>query len=273
MNVKARLIIQEIGEELHDGQSLGGQLCPVCSGGGSGDRSLSVTRKGSLILYLCHRASCGASGAVATYGSPRGSSSGPRPKRVYVTKPDPLPPEVRELLQAKYYLTDLELARGELGWTTYYSPAGKGRVYAPLFTPQGKVRGYNCRDVYKEQTPKDLIFLFREDDCKLAWYLHSRQAPLVLVEDRLSALRLSSYVNAASLNGTDIGDAMVDEIRRTALGPIYLCLDKDATMKAVKQVIKLKGVLPMKSLPLSMDIKDMPREELSEWVTKSAGRG
>ena len=266
--MNARLKIQEIGEELHDGQSSGGNTCPICNGGAQGDTSLSVTRKGSLVLYLCHRASCGASGAVPTYGDPRrGCSPGPRPKRVYVTNPDPLPDEVRQLMVDKYHLSNEEIARADLGWTDYYSPRGKGRVYAPLYTPTGHIRGYNVRDLYKEQSPKDLIFVFKEVDCKLAWYMRGRDTPLVLVEDRISALRLSSYVNAASLNGTDITNDMVDEIRRTSLGPIYLCLDKDATMKAVKQVVKLRGILPsLKAIPLSLDIKDMPRLELDEWI-------
>lgn len=266
----SRLAIQEIGEGLAEGENSGGNLCPFCNGGGSGDHSLSVVRKSAMILYICHRDSCQAKGGIPAYGNPK-RDTGPKERRVYVTSPSPLPDKHRDKLKDMYFLSDVELRRADVGWTEAYSPPGLGRVYMPVYNQQGKQRGYVCRDLYKEQNPKALSFVFRDDDTKLAWYLYSRTAPLVIVEDNISAIRASSYVNAVALQGTSISDDMVDEMIRSAMGPVYLCLDKDATRTAVKLSLRIRPRLVTRVVPLEKDLKDHTREELDDWMKTTIG--
>ena len=50
-------------DKLADGETAGGLLCPRCSGGTSKEHSFSVTKTRGKLLYHCHRATCGYSGA------------------------------------------------------------------------------------------------------------------------------------------------------------------------------------------------------------------
>lgn len=48
--------------------------CPECHNGSSGDNSFAVTVKEDMVLWKCHRATCGFAGAVNLIGGPYADS-------------------------------------------------------------------------------------------------------------------------------------------------------------------------------------------------------
>lgn len=267
--MNGELELDGMAAALYDGEEAKPTVCPFCGGGSSRDVSFCMRRDGYKVLYICHRASCGVRGVVSV-GS-KAAKQERHKRRVFVTQSDPLCDEAQEYLFTHNHLSLTELIRGEVGQTTAYSPADKYRIYMPIFRHDGTVRGYACKDIFKQQTPKVLNFLFKEDDCKVSWYSLRKSKQVVLVEDQLSAMRLSSYVTAVSLLGTNISEEFVDEYTRVCGidRTLYLSLDKDATNEAVKQALRLAPRLKMRVVPLPKDIKDMTREELDNFVAEN----
>ncbi len=264
-NASIDLHLAELAASLAEGEEAKVSVCPFCNGGSSKDRSFSARRVKGRLIYICHRVSCAVSG-VFNAGNSRQAKAARHRQRVFVTNPDPLPVSTANLLKAKYFFTDEEINRNEIGITCHYSPEGSSRVYLALRRFDGSVRGYVVRDVEGGQTPKAMTFRFHEQDTNLAWFLRNSKLPLVVVEDYFSAMRASSYVNAVSLQGTHINRDVVDELRRSALGPVYLSLDKDATKKAILYSLEFNHVLPLKVVPLSRDLKNMERADLEQFV-------
>lgn len=62
--------IQAIIADMRDKQG-GVYLCPVCSGGKRGRRTLSISLREGVWLWLCHRPKCGEKGALAASGEIR----------------------------------------------------------------------------------------------------------------------------------------------------------------------------------------------------------
>lgn len=259
----AVLDLLQLAAEISEGSAVAGQLCPFCNGGSSKERTLSLKREGRYVLYICHRDSCGHRGKlnVAT----RAAKEIRQRKRSFVTNPSKLSDGDLSYLYYRYNLSDQEVSRLEPGWTTKYSPEGLGRVYLPCFRYDGTVRGYTVRDLTGSQSPKSLSFKYREDEPKLCWYYTSRKLPLIIVEDQFSAIRASSYCNSVALLGTHLSDDAIDEIRGVHHGKVFLALDKDATMTAVKTVVQNNSRLKMTVTALGRDLKDLTREELDSF--------
>ena len=260
------LEIGTLGADMHEGETRAGQLCPFCSGGSSGERTLSLKRDNHRILYMCHRASCGAKGSYSARS--QAAKEYRRKERRFVTVTDPLTDELASELMSKYHLTSEEIRRGEISTTTAYSSDGHLRVYLPKHRMDGTVRGYTARALDKVQTPKALSFVFHEDEPNLGWYFRGRSRPLVIVEDAFSALRVSSFCNAVYLSGTHISDAIADELVRSGITPVYLMLDRDATRQAVKLALRYSNKCKMHVVPLPMDLKNMARPVLEEFLTE-----
>lgn len=117
--------------------------------------------------------------------------------------------------------------------------------------------------------PKSLTQL-NEGEPKLAWYKWLRSSKvLVLVEDQVSAIKLAPYVHSAALLGTDITQAMVEEINSMKYERVYLTLDRDATMTALKSQLRLRNDLPnLLVVPLNKDVKDMSDEEIANLLRR-----
>lgn len=253
------LLVLDLASELSSGESLASLVCPFCNGGSSGDKSFSVKREDYHVLYICHRASCGAQGRVSTRSV--AAKSHLRKNRVWAV-PSQIEPEHEQFIRRRYNLNDEEYRRADIGWVSSYSPFPKGRAYIPINNYLGQTRGFVARDLYGEQSPKALTMLFRPEDGKSGWYYRSRKDIVVVVEDCFSAIRLSSYCTSVFLNGTTISEVDVRDLRTIPHGNIYLCLDRDATRSAIKQALALRGSVNITVVPLEKDIKDMTPPEL-----------
>lgn len=104
------------------------------------------------------------------------------------------------------------------------------------------------------------------------WYKWQRVSPyLFLVEDQMSAIRLAQKYHSVSLMGTNLSDTKVEEIREQEdlYEKIYLCLDNDATYKAIKLALKWKRALPnLQVRGLGTDIKDMSHEAFADFLSQ-----
>jgi DNA primase len=90
---------------------------------------------------------------------------------------------------------------------------------------------------------------------------------LFLVEDYFSDMALwQAGFHSATLLGTTITDRMVDELVSSDIDRVFLLLDADATREGIKQVAKLSGIINIKPVRLTADIKDMPAKERLNFI-------
>ena len=249
---------------LIDGETINGEVCPYCKGGTSGDRSLSVSRRGGSLLWICYRASCPFRGG----SSPLGSSSEARGTKVPDTRgtvgrwiareAEGLPSEVAESLRLRYEITASHVANAGFGWDTETS-----RLVMPVRSYEGEELGVMLRAL-DDRKPK---VVSHTEKGAIAWYVNRITPGVIIVEDQLSAVRASDFLTSVALLGTNLSDERVMEIKKAGLGPVYLALDNDAVASAVKYVVKYRGVLPMRLVRLDKDIKDMTHEEATALFT------
>lgn len=235
-------------------------LCPVCNGGRSQEKSLSITVDlDSSVLYNCYRASCGVKGFI------RGTKNNGFIKSTKKIKPPKQPRKVitqnltekqLESIYEKYKIKNPE------DW--YYTPSYGGRIAMSVRSPKYTHRGWCLRDLGGYQKPKVLTFIDPGEE-GMSWYRNHTDGPTLVVEDIPSALRAAKYVNVVALLGTGIGQDRAIEIEKYATGPIYMALDQDATALSFKWAVKY-GLLwgDARVLPLKQDIKDMEEDDLCQ---------
>lgn len=253
---------------LREGETYSGEICPACKGGSTKEGSFSVSRSGAVLLYTCHRAACGFRGRSG-YAPYQGTDAGVSPRKrtlpsVYTA---PLNQEVANLLAEKYGISATASDLAGLSWSSEVSGLFRRRLCLPIWRPDLRKRGVNYRSLDGTR-PKALTYL-EEGEVGLSWYQRTRKkGVLVLVEDQLSAIRLSQYCDSVALLGTNFGSDKVTEVKEQGYRHLYLCLDNDATSTAIKLGIKLRDTLPsLKIIPLNKDIKDMTEEELASFLT------
>lgn len=263
-------VILEFGG-LRDEETHSGQICPACKGGPTKEGSLSVSRRGGVLLWKCHRASCDFHGA---HGSTRADGDqGPVPKSnprgVYVPT-TPLNKAYATFLATKYGLTGEAVERAELGWTGDSLGRYGRRISFPIFDPSNRKRGESYRS-YEGAKPKNVITLADADEIAFAWYRWKRSSKiLVLVEDQVSAIKLAPHVHAAALLGTHLSQEKIDEIKSAGkYGHVILSLDQDAVLEAVKLQLKWANQLPGMCIQgIHKDIKDMSNEEFQSYLKR-----
>ena len=151
------------------------------------------------------------------------------------------------------------LATGGLRWTNDHSPTGHGRLVMPVYNPEGEAYGYVARKLDNQPGPKTLSMI---NDSVGSWYLCSGSSELIVVEDQLSAIRASEYMNAVALLGTNLADGTLREIKAFNPSMTFIALDKDAFPLSIKMAHKVRKVVPTKVIRLTKDLKDMKEDEL-----------
>lgn len=254
---------------LGEGETSSGLLCPACKGGASEEKSLNVSRRDGVLLWFCHRASCGFSGRSGAAAAGSGEGRGSKEKRKpYYIRTTPLGEEVTRLLAERYRITskDLELAGFE--WTGEGVGVYARRVHMPIFGPDSRKRGANLRS-YEGKQPRALIQMYSDEEVPQCWYKWKRKSKvLLLVEDQVSAVRAAKDFHVVALLGTTLSNAKVQEIvLNHEYEHVLICLDQDATYTAIRTQLRLrntiKGLL-MKGL--GKDIKDFDDEEYAKFV-------
>ena len=274
VHVSPREEIQFEYDDLPDGVTKAGEVCPSCKGGYSKEGSLSVTSRGGLLLFTCHRASCGFRGAVQASGKVGGEGSqAAKSKPVYPRiKVEPLNAATVKLLAGRYRIPSEVVSAARLGWSGDAVGNYSRRVAFPISGPDFEERGKSYRSFENGVQPKAIIELRSPDDLKAGWYKWQRKSKtLVIVEDPVSAIKLAPHTHVISLFGTHIPDALVEEIKRHNYEAVFISLDKDAVMDAIKMQIRLrKQGLPFLVMSIEKDVKDMDPYELKDYLDKIA---
>lgn len=254
---------------LKEGETEAQGLCPKCEGGSSRERTLSVSRRDSAILFNCFRASCGFSGRVAVAGAVHRDASTSRPSKgrtkLQTRTVVQLSQQSKDFLRERYSIDSSDIEAYQ------WAATEENRLYVPIRTGEGAEVGYQLRvlpdTAVQYNEPKALTYSEQPD--VMAWYPRPGAVNLIVVEDIFSAVRASKYDNAVALLGTHMNEerakCLADFVGGT--GTIYLCLDADAFDKAVKLAIKYKTILPnLKIKKLKKDLKDLDEVALADFV-------
>lgn len=248
------------------GTSTNGEECPFCSGGRGRERSLSLRRVDEVtVLYRCWRASCGRFGRIGGAGY---TASGDADR---IAKPRPVfSGDTRELGEG--WLSELHDRYGfmgeyvhQLGWRE--SCEEQSRLVVPIRGPDGLERGVETR-AKRGVDPKTLHYR-SSDDVWMGWYgpkQATRTAPVVLVEDVLSAAKVGLRFRAASLMGSHVS---LDHCMEAAgeSDNVILALDSDATEKALKYRRRFALLCSLVVVPLKRDLKYETPEDIVSILT------
>lgn len=264
-DLQNRLEIKAVGQALPRGSTSNDSSCPWCGV----DKSFSVTHTWlGDIAFMCHRASCGQAG----YIKERGVRGPAQTKRVFTPRVFHLDTQRVEGVWESHLLAAYGVTRPEIDWAGWrYSPDGD-RLCMPVLSPYSESRGWVTKRLVPSTAPKSDTF--REvDDVWLGWYIRQGAGSpdpkgvddeVIIVEDLISAMVASRYAKAVALLGTHLNDAMLAEILGVSKN-VTICLDRDATDKALNYARRYGLFGNFSVVPLSKDVKDMNKEELKEW--------
>lgn len=254
---------------LLEGEAVGGQLCPDCGGGRSKERSLRVSRHNGRLSAKCYRDSC-----QWTYRQ-NGAGAFVQVPKVQVPKElapfravnnRPLSDEEKDRFSLLFSIEQgmFDWAR----WTHVDDCNDRGpRFVLPILRPDGTVRGKTYRS-WDGHLPKAQINKLAEENMT-CWYKPKPYGKvLVVVEDQPSALRIAGAgVDALSLCGTLLNDARLNEIKQQGYERVWLCLDQDATVSAIKLMASFKmRYSQLKIKTLAKDVKNMSAEEFNNYI-------
>ena len=254
---------------LAEGEAVGGQVCPECGGGRSGERSLRVHKYNGRLYAKCYRASCpfvyrGKQGVFVQQAAVR------VPKELQpfrVVNQRPMSDEEKDALSKQF-----SIEQGMFDWAKWYHVDdfmnGLGpRFVLPIIGPNGKVRGKTFRS-WQGHLPKSLINKLADEEM-ICWYRpHQYGKVLVVVEDQPSALRLAAAgIDALALCGTSVNDARMNEIRKQGHDKVWMCLDQDATVLAFNITAAYKKrFMHLYIKPLDKDVKNMTAAEFAQFL-------
>ena len=257
-----------IGETTND-------LCPICEGGEHHDRSFSVTRRPTGLLFNCFRNKCGIRGFIPEITT---TDFTEQPKAFvpkYFNRPLlNLPEEIRLAISVIYGISseNIELQR----WKLDITDEGDRRIYIPLFDLDGF--NYGALSIKKpflpgiSELPKVVTYKFL--DKPMVHYPKTEliSGPIVLVEDAISATRIAPLVRSAALLGTHMSASQARSL--CAASPsLIVALDADTWEHKVPKPLLIKDEYQflfeeIRLIKLDKDVKDMTRIEFDKFISE-----
>lgn len=267
-----RDLIKELAKDLPLNSSLR-TFCPFC--GAEDERSFSLTRAVSGILYHCYRASCQKQGIVGSIARPYDDPERRKQKfKCYKgALTSEIPEDVYSTIFQPYGITKQEIRRQGIR----FAPGGcwegdKGRVYFPIYDYRNFQIGENLRSIHAEQTPKTIVY--RWGEIPIIHFPTGQQLSdnLVLVEDQTSSIKVGLLSFAAAILGTNLTEDCLSLFQRIGIKKIILMMDGDkagriATVKLLNLLqpfFKVDAVY----LPLGKDPKHLSIEALQEVLSE-----
>lgn len=249
---------------------LGGLDCPWCHGGKSHEKAFSIVRRNDgAILFVCHRATCNRHGSIDGSGihvSATDREHAGFVPRVYNVPTRPLSTEEREFFEGTYGITNSL----DFDWTV---DIGSDRICIPVYGPFGGFRrGVELRSIDGHK-PKTLSYK-EVDRPWLGWqgkFPSDPDIPIVIVEDMISGAVVSQVFTSVCLFGTHI---TIDDMLEIAgfHSNLVLCLDRDATDKALQLKQKFRFLAPeLRVVPLTRDLKYETPKRISEIINADLG--
>lgn len=262
---------KEIDEVSATGRDYRG-VCPVCKGGGSGEKSLWIGYAGTSLYAKCHRATCDVGNVYLTRSLqviPHETGPARKAPRPYTGETRVLSAWEANMLFVAYGISETQ------GLVQITTETPHPRLVLSVYNDRGLLVGTVVKrwdaaddwDMPKAVTYRDTV----SNDPFMAWYIHEPVGDndIVLVEDQLSALRLfSSGVNAVALLGTTLDAERLTLLTSKTLGTLWLALDGDMHIKTVSYMKRYGNAYPLKALLIDDDVKDMEQEEYEIFLNK-----
>lgn len=244
------------GIDLDEGESEYGD-CPECGRRGK----FSITRTSTGLLYQCFRDSCDARGHVAAVGVAQKPKKG-KPKKNTL---HPWTGDTRELnmLEKARFLAYNGLNREDIDRGRWKWAPDIHRYVFPVMDPRGYERGVVLRSFTQE--PKALTRLHTEGP-RMSWHVCDNTfRRVILVEDQISAVKLSRLWTTVALLGTSLSHEGAQEIAGVRPDHVTIALDADAINTAYK-LKKWYGLLfdSTDVIHLRKDVKDMSQRQIEE---------
>ena len=232
------------------------EVCPRCDGGTHRERSLSIRpdRGGEgVVTFKCFRATCGWFAITLVDKNAVYDMKKVKQGRVYRDPTLPLDDTAVSSLIVDYGLDPAHFTRH--GWRMTEDAR---TLVIPVWDAWGRERGHITRSLY--ETPKRVYTYKATAQPFLDWWFNpTNSAPVVVVEDVLSACRLYQLgYNAVALLGTGMSRDDAQEIEQVRGGRrLVLALDRDAFDKAIKLKDRHAHILSIDTvLCLEEDIKN-----------------
>lgn len=227
--------------------------CPLCSH----TNTLSVTNDLGKLLYFCYSASCEARGSLL-------SGLSDEDRRSILANRRAVEPEWSGWPD---FITPIEYHPDALNWLAQWHITGSmtnGLLYdirqdRVIFTTadiNGKCSGGTGRSITGKK-PKWVVYGSGRHPYQS---VNSTNSNCVVVEDCISALRLSPFVSGVALQGTVLKDEHIPFLMDYT--HVKLALDLDASTKALKMREELNMFVPTKVILLTKDIKNFTDEEI-----------
>lgn len=170
-----------------------------------------------------------------------------------------LPYEARQWLN-KYELTRLDISRNHVMWSEKYS-----RIVFPYFN-ETELLAWQGRYIGEDKTKAKWFSQGKIHEIVHPIGIKNRQA--VLVEDIVSAIKVSRHLGAIPIFGSSISTKQILRLK-TICDILYVWLDKDIQQKAVKlsHTIGLFG-LQSRTIITDLDPKLVEHEEIERILTE-----
>ena len=258
--------VEQLALGLNRGESINGQICPKCGGGRNKDRSFSVTKSDDgHILYLCHRATCGYSGRIRTNVATTPTAVANGSTKKYAEAPEPRSPlsdatclRIEDLYGIRSDVLD-SLGIGEYNEWVCIPVVNRGMGFGPFWE-------YRLLPPYPNFARKSMHY--RSEQLWLNDFENTSDVCIV-VEDNWSAIKCwQADYSSVALMGTHMSSEAALYLATTyAKSDVVLCLDKDATDKAVGYVKKY-GLLfnSLRFVPIDQDLKWKTTEQIRELI-------
>lgn len=112
------------------------------------------------------------------------------------------------------------------------------RVFLPVFDDEGKLRFYQLRSLSPDENIKYLTFGKVDQQYGLIRNSRFANRKLIIVEDRVSSIRVSEQGNALALHGTSLNTALVEQLVKD-YDEFVVWLDADRPgLKAKDKVVR-----------------------------------
>lgn len=261
--------LKELIHESPNGLQQGGLSCPFCDGGQDKEGTFSLCVDQGRAYYKCHRASCGESGVTSS--TSRSLQLTPKMSLIiagYKGELIALPDVVMKQLKDKWDIDEWHIKKGGWLWATH-----ERRVFMPVFDINNYKIGQVLRSLKAGVKPKTLTTLYNVRGVPTPLSLYKgpdNTRVIVIVEDIPSAVRVSKFVNAAALLGTNITEEKINAIKEMGATTAVIALDRDAVSTAAVAMPKFSSrfkITRLISHNMTKDLKDCTDDEIQDLIS------
>lgn len=264
---ETNILIKCLASDLEVHQTAPNQVCPFCK---DTDKTFSITRFPNGLVYNCFRAKCTAKGFVDTSGDAlvapvKHAPNKPPPVFKYRTRNF----TDEEVLK---YFGKYELTKAQIRLNQWVFDEEYGRVYMPVLNFSGFDHGGVAKVLPGSTWKGSKAINYHSGVAPAIHYAEydgSTNGDLVwcaVTEDIISAVKVSEFIECASILGTSMSDAAAKDLA-DHYDNLLIILDPGA--EAAAQTIAKERALQFKKIKvlfLKQDPKDTNKKELEKAI-------